>query len=74
MMKTIMVLKRIDLQLRERYRNIEDVNLSCFRGAISRHHIFTMHQIIFLDDNGFVKVLKNRYGREGVIKICENQD
>ena len=58
--ETVLILERQDLLRMYQGLGIENVELTHFKG--SREPMNTSPIVLFIDDNGYTKILKNRHG------------
>ncbi len=63
----ILILFRKDLFEHLKIKNIENINIYDFK-VHQFNLIKTKHIVLFIDNNGNVNILKNRYGKQGIIK------
>ena len=61
------LLFREDLKDIFKFNKIENIHYTDFKGKTFPGMIYE-HLMVFIDSNGDTKILKNRYGKEGIIK------
>ena len=59
--ETILILDRTDLTVGSRFRTTDLINITSFR--VRPEYLNRFPIVLFMDENGNTKILKNRYGQ-----------